>query len=187
MDEQSTKEIIRRNTNQLAVFGTAIMLCFAAAMAILVVRSRRDDRRDRNMYNPSFERACAELAELADKGCKVSFDECLRPLTAKMRIMDAMDREKIAFGTHGVTQAKLDELEARAMALIASQKYAYLRANGGAKYPSDLALLEDVCYQVYLYRRPLPGGNPTNEELKQLLPPGVTKVTGCKWDGWDQE
>lgn len=186
MDE-STPQNTNRDPRVPAVLLTAMSLVIITVVAMLAIHSHRVNRRDQNTYYPSFERACTELAELADKGCKVSFDECLRPLTAKMRVMDAMDREKIAFGTHGVTQAKLDELEARAMALIASQKYAYLKANGGAKYPSDLALLEDVCYQVYLYRRPLPGGNPTNEELKQLLPPGVTKVTGCKWDGWDQE
>ncbi len=136
-------------------------------------------------YNPSFEQAMLMLQEIAYHGCEASeFESCIRPSVAKQHVLDAMDREKIAFGTRGVTQAKLDELETKAEVRIASQKLAYLKANGGVKLPSDLKLLSDVCMQVYVYNRKFLGDNPTDEELKQLLPSGITKVDWCYWPGW---
>ena len=90
-----------------------------------------------------------------------------------------MDREKIPFGE--VTIDTLAELQAQADVRIASQKFAYLKAKGGVKLPSDLNWLNDVCWQVYVRERPLLGGNPTDAELKQLLSPSVTKVPLCNW------
>lgn len=157
-----------------------------AVMLVLTIRSCRQDRQWKQefqeKYYPSFERAKAQLLELADKGCQVPFEDCRRPDSAVQRVLDAMDREKIAFGTHDVTQEKLDELEAKAEVRIASQKLAYLMANGGAKLPSDIKLLKDVCAQVYVYKRKLLPNHPTDSELKQLLPPGVREVDYCLWD-----
>ena len=100
---------------------------------------------------------------------------------AKWYVLKAMEREKIEFGAHSVTEAELNELEAMAEARIATQKFEYLKAKGGAKLPAELAWLGEICEQVYLKKRPLVGGNPTDEELKRLLPPGVKAGDSCRW------
>ena len=124
----------------------------------------------------------ARLVQLANKGCEVPFKECLHPSSAKWNIFDIMDREKIPFGTNGVmSPEKLDQLVEMAEGRIASQKLAYLKAQGGVKFPSDLYLLQNICYQLYTDKRPILGSNPTVAELKQLLPPGITKVNQCEW------
>ena len=123
----------------------------------------------------------ARLVQLANKGCEVPFKECLHPSSAKWRIFDIMDREKIPFGTNGVMSPDmLDQLVDMGEKLIARQKFAYLKAQGGVKFPSDIYLLGSVCRNVYEYKQLLLSSNPTDAELKQLLPPGITKVYGCE-------
>lgn len=151
---------------------------------------RSDNRRwvdgqhaDQQKVHQTYEQAMEQLQELVDKGCQVPFEDCLYPWEAEQKVFDAMDREKIEFGTRGVTHGKLDELEELAQARIASQKFEYLKANGGAIFPSELELLNDVCRQVYFRGRWfLDSTPPTDAELKELLPPGVTKTDSCYWD-----
>lgn len=157
--------------------GTMLLVAtmFLAAFAIYTCY------KNHQTYYPSFERAMNMAHELAEKGCTVSFEDCRHtPFAAIWRVEQAMNREKIAFGTHDVTQSKLDQLKAQAEVKIANQQLAYLKAQGGAKLPSDLDLLEDVCYQVYVKKRAL-DGNPTEAELKRLVPQGVTYVAYCRW------
>lgn len=169
-----------------------VATAFCVVMLVLTIRSCRHNRQMEERHQrwerefqekhyPSFERAKARLQALAEHGCEVTFKDCLRPSVVKQYVYDAMDREKIAFGTHGVTQVELDELETQAEVMIASQKLAHLKAKGGAKLPSDIKLLNEVCAQIYIYERKLLPSNPTSQELQQLLPSGVTKVEFCRW------
>ncbi len=136
-----------------------------------------------NWYQyPSVALIQARLIQLANRGCEVSFKSCLHPGSAQFHIFGVMDRNRIPFGASGLMpQDKFDQLVGMATERIASQKLAYLKAQGGVRFPSDLDLLGDVCWQVYKHKRSLLGYNPTDEELKQLLPPSITKVVGCEW------
>lgn len=123
----------------------------------------------------------ARLVRLANNGCEAPFKECLYPDSAKWHIFDIMDRDKIPFGTAGLMSVdQLNELADMAEGRIASQKLAYLKERG-IKFPSDIYLLQDICVQVYFHKRLFRDGNPTEAELKQLLPPGVTKLRQCDW------
>lgn len=151
---------------------TVVVLCFS----IYLIKKEFQEK-----HYPSFALAKAQLQALAEHGCKVPFEDCLRPSKAKLRVQNAMDRENIAFA-HGMTQVELDQLEIHAEVQIAFQKFNYLKAIGGVKRPSDLKLLEEVCRQVYYYEQKLLPNHPTDSELKQLRPPGVMKVNFCLWD-----
>ncbi len=138
-------------------------------------------------YYPTYEQARERLYELAQYGVHAPFKDYLVPSMVRYYVLHAMNREDIAFGTGGMTMDEIDKLTTKAEVKIAGQKLAYLKANGGVKRPSDLELLQDVCEQVYLYKhRSLIEGTPTDEELKQLLPPGVTYVRWCHWPGAKQ-
>ena len=173
------------------VFTAVVFICVREDMQFQrildEVKSEREARQHANELRAddrhSFEKALSQLQELADNGCPVSFSFCDQVIyDAQSRVLRERKREKIEFSTHGVTQANLDELKVKVRVRIASQKLAYLKAKGGAKLPSDIQLLEYICFEVYVYKRQLLGGNPTDAELKQLLPPGITKVTACLWD-----
>lgn len=129
---------------------------------------------------PTYEQALAHLQALAQNGCEVPFEKCYL-LSARAQVLEAMDREDIAFGVGGVTLDDIEKLTLQAEIRIASQKFAYLKASGGAKRPSDLKLLEEVCEHVYFYKQKIIPNHPTDAELKQLRPPGVTKVLWCYW------
>ena len=136
----------------------------------------------REKYNPTFQQAIAHLYELAQNGCQAPFKDCPVPFRMKRQVLEAINRENIAFDEVSFTKDDLEKLATIAELRIAGQKLAYLKANGGAKRPSDIELLKDVCREVYLYKRwSLREGIPTDEELKQLLPLGVTYVPWCHW------
>ena len=134
-------------------------------------------------YYPTYDQAVAQLQRLAQNGCEVPFDKCLHPLSVRSNLLYAMKDEDIAFGSGGVTLDDIEKLMVRAEIRIASQKFAYLVSIGGVKRPSDIKLLEDVCAQVYIYKRKLiyMNGDPTDSELKKLVPSGVTHVRGCNF------
>jgi hypothetical protein len=124
----------------------------------------------------------ARLVRLANKGCEAPFKDCLYARDVEWYILDLMDRDNIPFGTSGLmSQDRINQLVDMAEGRIASQKLTYLKMHGGVKFASDIDLLRDVCYQVYERRGLVLGGNPTEAELKQLLPAGVTKVRWCAW------
>jgi hypothetical protein len=133
-------------------------------------------------HYPSIGLIQARLVQLANRGCETPFNECLHPSSAKWQILNIMNRDKIQFGTPGLMSLdKLDQLVAMADERIVDQELAYLKAQGGVKFSSDLSLLQAICYTVYDSKRPFLGYRPTDAELKELLPPGATVLSGCEW------
>ena len=174
----------------IVVFTGVVFICVREDIQLQRMRSEVKSEREARLHanelqeedRPSFELALSQLQELADTGCPVSFSYCDDVIySAQSRVYREMKRGKIEHSTHGVTQTQLVELKYKVRVRIASQKLAYLKARGGAKLPEDIQLLSYVCIEVYVYKHHLLGGNPTDAELKQLLPPGVTNVTGCWW------
>lgn len=117
------------------------------------------------------------LVTAAAEGCgKHEFSECKSPSDLRTELMSAMDKDKVPYSE--LSQRRIDDLTRQAKTKIIMQKYDYLRNQGGAKYPSELKMLGQICCASKEIYPPI-----FTSDLLSLLPPDSdqSKIPYCDW------